>query len=121
MVALPLLYNANIREKLLKANKTSSPQTLFLYPQQGKNLSGQANLAGFWNTYDVLEKLIKQSIIILYSKKKIVLDKKLILLKEEVDYKKFKNNMHDWLRTAYYLGIILEKATVEDLLTILRS
>ena len=121
MLTLPLLYNGEIRKKLLTANKNSSPQTLFLYAQHGKELSGQSKLAGFWNKFDILETLIKQSIIVLYSEKKIEIDVNKIKLLKTLGYKEFSNNVQDWLRASHYLGVILKKATTEDLLVILRS
>ena len=105
----------------MTANKNSTPQTLFLYTQHGKELSGQSKLAGFWNKFDILETLIKQSIIILYSEKKIEIDGNKIKLLKALSYKKFSGNVQDWLRSSHYLGVILKKATTEDLLIILRS
>ena len=121
MLTLPLLYNGEIRKKLLTANKNSNPQTLFLYAQHGKELSGQSKLAGFWNKFDILETLIKQSIIVLYSEKKIEIDGNKIKLLKTLSYKEFSGNVQDWLRSSHYLGVILKKATTEDLLVILRS
>lgn len=121
MLTLPLLYNGEIRKKLLTANKNSSPQTLFLYAQHGKELSGQSKLAGFWNKFNILETLIKQSIIVLYSEKKIEIDGNKIKLLDALSYKDFNGNVQNWLRSAHYLGVILKKATTEDLLVILRS
>lgn len=121
MIAIPLLYNREMRKKLLRANKNSSPQTLFLYSQQGKDLSGQSKLAGFWNKYDILEYQIKNSLIILYSENKISFKKNIISLENEINYRNYKGESSNWLRAAYYLGIILKKATFEDLVAILRS
>ena len=53
--------------------------------------------------------------------KKIEIDGNKIKLLKTLSYKEFSGDLQDWLRSSHYLGVILKKATTEDLLIILRS
>ena len=120
-IVLPILFNVNARKKLEKANIKSSVNSLFLFPQQGAQLSGQANLAGFWVRFGLLEKNVKHAIIILASEDKIALNNACIELKQRIQYEDYSDHVRLWLRCAYYLGVVLSKASNEEIIEILRG
>lgn len=120
-IVLPILFNVNARKKLERANIKSSVNSLFLFPQQGAQLSGQANLAGFWIRYELLEKNTKHAIIILASEHKIELHKNYIELIQKIQYEDYTENVRLWLRCAYYLGVVLNKASNDEIIEILRG
>ncbi len=120
-IVLPILFNGNTRKKLERANINSSVNSLFLYPQQGAQLSGQANLAGFWIRYEMLAKNTKHAIIILSSEDKIELRKNYVALKQKIQYEGYSGSVRLWLRCAYYLGVVLNKASNEEIIDLLRG
>ncbi len=120
-IVLPILFNVNARNKLERANMKSSVNSLFLFSQQGTQLSGQANLAGFWNRYEILRENTNYAIIILSSEGKIELQNSYITLKQLIQYENYDGSVKLWLRCAYYLGVVLNKASNEEIIEILKG
>lgn len=116
-MALPILLYSESREKLLNANKRSRIDTLFQSPQiLGENkISGRTRLAGYINKYNSLKLSCKESIVILYSENKIVIDNNKIILTKKIHYKHFEGIIRDWIKCAFYLGAVFSKTTEEQL------
>ena len=116
-MAIPILLYAESREKLETANKRSRIDTLFQSPQtiNENQISGRTRLAGYVDRYNSLKQYCKDAIIILSSEKKIALKNHKILLITKIDYKGYEGNIREWLRCAFYLGVIFSKATEDHL------
>lgn len=116
-MALPILLYADSREKLINANKKSRIDTLFKSPQtiDGSKISGKTSLSGYVDRYNSLKPYCKEAIIILSSEEKISLDDHKIVIIKKIDYKKFEAAIKDWLKGAFYLGVIFSKTTKNNL------
>lgn len=116
-MAIPILLYAESREKLINANKRSRIDTLFQPSQTiGENkISGKTRLSGYVDRYNLLKQYCKEAIIILSSEKKIVLKDHKIFLIQKNDYKNFNGNIREWIRCAFYLGVVFSKATEDHL------
>ena len=91
-MALPILIHKESREKLCNANIKSRIDTLFQSEQVVGNskISGRTRLTGYIDRYNALKPYSKESIIILCSENKVVINNehKLIVVKK-IDYKGF--------------------------------
>lgn len=117
-MALPILIHKESREKLCNANIKSRIDTLFQSEQVVGNskISGRTRLTGYIDRYNALKPYSKESIIILCSENKVVINNehKLIVVKK-FDYKSFSGIVKNWVKCAYYLGIIFSKTTDDHL------
>ena len=117
-MALPILIHKESREKLCNANIKSRIDTLFQSEQVVGNskISGRTRLTGYIDRYNALKPYSKESIIILCSENKVVINNehKLIVVKK-IDYKSFSGTVKNWVKCAYYLGIIFSKTTDDHL------
>ena len=117
-MALPILIHKESREKLCNANIKSRIDTLFQSDQVVGNskISGRMRLTGYIDRYNALKPHSKESIIILCSENKVVINNehKLIVVKK-IDYKSFSGIVKNWVKCAYYLGIIFSKTTDDHL------
>lgn len=117
-MALPILIHKESREKLCNANIKSRIDTLFQSEQVVGNskISGRTRLTGYIDRYNALKPYSKESIIILCSENKVVINNehKLIVVKK-IDYKGFSGIVKNWVKCAYYLGIIFSKTTDDHL------
>lgn len=117
-MALPILIHKESREKLCNANIKSRIDTLFQSEQVVGNskISGRTRLTGYIDRYNALKTYSKESIIILCSENKVVINNehKLIVVKK-IDYKSFSGIVKNWVKCAYYLGIIFSKTTDDHL------
>lgn len=117
-MALPILIHKESREKLCNANIKSRIDTLFQSEQVVGNskISGRTRLTGYIDRYNALKPYSKESIIILCSENKVVINNehKLIVVKK-IDYKSFFGIVKNWVKCAYYLGIIFSKTTDDHL------
>lgn len=117
-MALPILIHKESREKLCNANIKSRIDTLFQSEQVVGNskISGRTRLTGYFDRYNALKPYSKESIIILCSENKVVINNehKLIVVKK-FDYKSFSGIVKNWVKCAYYLGIIFSKTTDDHL------
>lgn len=117
-MALPILIHKESREKLCNANIKSRIDTLFQSEQVVGNskISGRTRLTGYIDRYNALKPYCKESIIILCSENKVVINNehKLIVVKK-IDYKSFSGIVKNWVKCAYYLGIIFSKTTDDHL------
>ncbi len=116
-MALPLLLRSDSREKLLHANTSSKFCTLF-----GKNhgkgenhISEKSRLSDFCDSYDLYQSHCSDAIIILSSEGRIMLQGRYITLLENVDYKNYKGSVKDFMRCAYYLGIIFASSSFDEI------
>lgn len=116
-MAIPILLYAESREKLVTANKRSRIDTLFQSPQivEEAKISGRTRLSGYVDRYNSLKTYCKEAIIILSSEDKIVIDNHKIVLIQEVNYKNFEGTIRDWIKCAFYLGIVFSKTTEDHL------
>ena len=116
-MAIPILLYAESREKLINANKRSRIDTLFQSSQTiGENkISGKTRLSGYVDRYNLLKQYCKEAIIILSSEKKIVIKDHKIFLIQKIDYKNFNGNIREWIRCAFYLGVVFSKTTEDHL------
>ena len=117
-MALPILIHKESREKLCNANIKSRIDTLFQSEQVVGNskISGRTRLTGYIDRYNALKTYSKESVIILCSENKVVINNehKLIVVKK-IDYKSFSGIVKNWVKCAYYLGIIFSKTTDDHL------
>ena len=117
-MALPILIHKESRVKLCNANIKSRIDTLFQSEQVVGNskISGRTRLTGYIDRYNALKPYSKESIIILCSENKVVINNehKLIVVKK-IDYKSFSGIVKNWVKCAYYLGIIFSKTTDDHL------
>lgn len=116
-MAIPILLYAESREKLENANTKSRIETLFQSPQvvNGNKISGKTRLSGYVDRYNSLKPYCKEAIIILSSEEKIAINNHRIVIVQKVDYKKFEGIVRNWMRCAYYLGIVFSKTTEDHL------
>lgn len=117
-MSLPILIHKESRGKLCNANIKSRIDTLFQSEQVVGNskISGRTRLTGYIDRYNALKPYSKESVIILCSENKVVINNehKLIVVKK-IDYKSFSGIVKKWVKCAYYLGIIFSKTTDEHL------
>lgn len=117
-MAIPILLYAESREKLVNANKRSRIDTLFQSPQtinDESKISGKTRLSGYVDRYNLLKHYCKEAIIILSSEEKIVLKNHKIFLIKRISYKNFEGNIREWVKCAFYLGVVFSKATEDHL------
>lgn len=116
-MAIPILLYAESREKLVNANKRSRIDTLFQSPQtiNENKISGKTRLSGYVDRYNSLKPYCKEAIIILSSEKKIAIEKHKIFLLQKIDYKGFEGDIREWIKCAFYLGVVFSKATEDHL------
>lgn len=116
-MAMPILLYAESREKLVTANRRSRVDTLFQTHQivEESKISGKTRLSGYIDRYNSLKPYCKEAIIILSSEDKIVLNNHNIVLIKKIDYKNFEGTVRDWLKCAFYLGVVFSKTTEEHL------
>lgn len=117
-MALPILMYSGSRKKLVKARNTSKMETLFLEQEVLENnvkISGKVNLSGYIDRYRQMLPLSKKALIVLYSGKKIIVQKGKIILTEPKNYTKYNGIMWEWAKAAYYLGVIFAKTNEEHL------
>ena len=116
-MAIPILLYAESREKLVNANKRSRIDTLFQSSQvvEDNKISGRTRLSGYIDRYNSLKQYCKEALIILSSEDKIVIDNYKIKKKKKIDYKNFDGTIKDWIKCAFYLGVVFSKTTEEHL------
>ena len=116
-MVLPILLYAESREKLVTANRRSRVDTLFQSPQSvGENkISGKTRLSGYVDRYNSLKPYCKEVIIILFSENKITVDNYKIKLIKEIEYKNYGGTVKEWIKCAFYLGVLFSKTTEEHL------
>lgn len=116
-MAIPILLYAESREKLVNANRRSRIDTLFQTPQiiNESKISGKTRLSGYIERYNSLKPYCKESIIILSSEEKILINNHKVILVKKIDYKNFDNVIKDWMKCAFYLGILFSKTTEDHL------
>ena len=120
-MALPILMYAESREKLTTANSRSRIDTLFRSPQSigDSKISGKTRLSGYIGRYDALKPYCKEALIILSSENKLIIDKHKIVLIKKLGYKKFEGTIRNWIKGAFYLGVIFSKTTEDHLCSFL--
>jgi len=117
-MALPILLNSESRKKLASAKSTSKMETLFNKPEKldnNINISGKVKLAGYLSRYNELKSFSKKALVILYSKKKIVLNEKKIILMKPIKYLDFDVSVREWIKAAHYLGVVFSKTNEDHL------
>lgn len=117
-MALPILMYSASRKKLASAKSTSKMETLFNKPEILENdvkISGKVKLSGYMGRYHQISPLSKKALIILYSKKKIVLNQDKIVLVESKKYSQFDGSIREWAKAAHYLGVIFAKTNEDHL------
>ena len=107
-MSLPILMYSESREKLRVARKTSRIDTIFSGKQviQGEDISGKERLSGFTQRYDILLPYEKKAIIILSSEGKVTITGQEITLLKDENYQVYSGEVKEWLRSAFYLGVI---------------
>ena len=116
-MAIPILLYAESREKLVNANKRSRIDTLFQSQQtvNESRISGRTRLSGYIDRYNSLKPYCKEAIIILSSEEKITINNHKIVLIKEIECKNFKGAIKDWIKCAFYLGVVFSKTTGDHL------
>lgn len=120
-MAIPILLYAESREKLVNANRRSRIDTLFQSPQiiDGSKISGKTRLSGYVDRYNSLKPSLKpyckKATIILSSEEKIAFNDHKIVLIKKIDYKNFEGVIKNWIKCAFYLGVVFSKTTEDHL------
>ncbi len=116
-MAIPILLYAESREKLVNANKRSRIDTLFQSPQtiNESKISGRTRLSGYVERYNSLKPYCKEAIIILSSEQKITISNHKIVLIKNINYKDFQGTIKEWIKCAFYLGVVFSKTTEDHL------
>lgn len=116
-MAIPILLYGELRKKLVKANSRSRIDTLFQSPQiiEENKISGKIRLSGFVDRYNSFKPYCKEAIIILSSEEKIALINHKIVLIRKIDYKDFEGTIKEWVRCAFYLGVVFSQTTKDHL------
>ena len=116
-MALPILLYVESREKLVTANKRSRIDTLFQSSQiiEESKISGKTRLSGYVDRYNSLKPYCKEALIILSSEDKIVFNNHKIRLIKQIEYKNFEGTIRDWIKCAFYLGVVFSKTTEDHL------
>lgn len=117
VMAIPILLYADSREKLKHANRRSRIDTLFQSPQKisDSKISGRTRLSGYIDRYNFLKNYCKQAIIILFSEGKITINKHKIILMKNISYKDYEDDIGEWVKCAFNLGVVFSKATEDHL------
>lgn len=116
-MAIPILLYAESREKLVNANRRSRIDTLFQSPQiiNGSKISGRTRLLGYVERYNSFKPYCKEAIIILFSEEKIAISNHKIVLMKNIKYTDFQGDIKEWIKCAFYLGVIFAKTTEDHL------
>ena len=116
-MALPILLYVESREKLVTANKRSRIDTLFQSSKiiEESKISGKTRLSGYVDRYNSLKPYCKEALIILSSEDKIVFNNHKIRLIKKIEYKNFEGTIRDWIKCAFYLGVVFSKTTEDHL------
>lgn len=116
-MAIPILLYGDSRKKLVNANSRSRIDTLFQSPQviEDNKISGRIRLSGFLDRYNSFKPFCKEAIIILSSEEKIALINQKIVLIKKIDYKDFEGTIREWIRCAFYLGVVFSQTTEDHL------
>ena len=115
---VPFIENNFVKqEKLVNANRRSRIDTLFQSPQiiDERKISGKTRLSGYVDRYNSLKPYCKEAIIILSSEGKIAFNNHKIVLIKKIDYKDFEGAIKDWIKCAFYLGVVFSKTTEDHL------
>lgn len=117
VMAIPILLYADSREKLKHAKNKSRIDTLFQSPQKisDSKISGRTRLSGYIDRYNFLKNYCKQAIIILFSEGKITINKHKIILMKNISYKDYEDDIGEWVKCAFNLGVVFSKATEDHL------
>lgn len=71
--------------------------------------------SGYVDRYNSLKPYCKEAIIILFSEGKIAFNNHKIVLIKKIDYKDFEGAIKDWIKCAFYLGVVFSKTTEDHL------
>lgn len=118
-MVLPILLYAPSREKLSSAKSTSRLESLFRAQvefDENIKLSGKTRLSGFLSRYEMLQPATKKTLIILHNQGFISIDGRYIVTNRTVSYKDYNKSFSNWMKAAYYLGVVFSKST-EDHIT----
>ena len=90
---------------------------MFQSPQivDESRISGKTRLSGYVDRYNSLKPYCKKAIIILSSEEKIAVSNQKIVLIKKVNYKDFEGAIKDWIKCAFYLGVVFSKTTEDHL------
>lgn len=83
--------------------------------QNESKISGKTRLSGYIDRYNSLKPYCKEAIIILSSEGKIAFNNHKIVLIKKIDYKDFEGAIKDWIKCAFYLGVVFSKTTEDHL------
>jgi hypothetical protein len=117
-MVLPILLYSESREKLATARNTSKMETIFNKSEEIEDnvkTSGKVKLAGYFKRYEELTPFSKKALIILYTKKKIALTEKKVVLINPIKYLDFDGSVRRWVRASYYLGVIFANTNEDHL------
>lgn len=120
-LCIPILYHEPARDKLVKARSDSRFESLFNHKIPLSNdrfLSGPSQLAGFYARYQFLLPKVKQAIIVGCADDILVLCGDHYLRYTKVirhTDKGLSASVAQWVKAAYYLGILFKKSTPEQI------
>lgn len=115
-IVLPLLYYRPSRTALAKAKNTSSLRSLFT-----DDTNKAIALGGLQARIYFFDKITKNALIIAANEETIGIKKDGLELKKKVDYRRefVSDSVKEYLRAAYYLGILCKKLSVVNVYRLL--
>jgi len=106
---IPFIFDANIRNKLVKANKNSTMATLFNDIELKNHLILKAR------EINEFRKITNEGFIVLGNKTQLEISD-YIFTRNIIEYQKEKNILiRDYCRTAYYLGVVFSKENYKNI------
>ncbi|WP_339310889.1 three component ABC system middle component [Paenibacillus sp. FSL M7-0896] len=114
-LVLPLVFYRSSRNLLVTAKSTSSLRSLFV-----DDSVKATSLGGLQERILYFEKISNQALIIAVNDEKMKLDVEGITLKKTFDYKSILNqNVKDYCRAAYYLGLLCSRTELANIYRLL--
>lgn len=114
-IVLPIIYYRPSRKLLISAQSRSSLRSLFI-----DDVDKATALGGLQERVYYFHKLTNQSFIVAVNEERIRFNPEGIQLSQNIDYKDILNkNVKDFIRAAYYLGLLCSKMEVSNLYRLL--
>lgn len=114
-IILPTIYYGPSRKLLISAQSRSSLRSLFV-----DDIERAAALGGLQERVYYFHELTNQSFIIATNEGRIRMSSEGIQLSQNIDYRDFLNkNVRDFIRAAYYLGLLCSRMEVSNVYRLL--
>ena len=107
---------SKIREFIATSKADKNTRNLLQYLNEiTKDIKGKKYGLVFEEHREAIDEKLDTHIPVLVEEKKLAIEGKNLVLLQELDYKKFKGIVKEWMKCAFYLGVIFSKSTVDHL------